>query len=318
MSSHYISFLIPAYKGTHLHEAIESILNQTFSNFELIIVNDCSPDDIDSIVSDFNDDRIQYYKNEKNIGSKNLVKQWNKCLNFAQGEWTVMASDDDVYHPEYLSEMIRLTKEYPNNDVFHCNIIQIDDKGEIIEICSQVSEYESCLQNAYYRLTYSRTEALQDYFFRTYKLKAIGGFIDYPLATFADIATILSIANRNGIICSSRYLFKWRNNGKNISSNPFTCKTRIGACEQIFEWVMKQFEMDNDYDDDVSNWIKERFIRDIRRCTVSAEQLMIQQMPQEHLNELLKLNPWPFKLLDRQYAVRNKYIRIKNKLLHIK
>ena len=313
-----ISILIPAYKGEHIQEVIASILNQSFTDYELIIVNDCSPDDIDGIVNKFNDRRIRYYKNEKNIGKKNLVSQWNQCLSYAKGKWTVMASDDDVYHPEYLSEMVRLTQEYPDNDVFHCNMLQINDSGEITEVCAQVSEHESWLQNAYYRLTYSRTEALQDYFFRTEKLKSLGGFINFPLATFSDIATILSVAVKNGIICSNRYLFKWRNNGKNISSNPSTCKTRIYACEQIFEWISQQFEKYKDYDDEVSNWIKERFIRDIRYHTISAEQFMVQQMPIEHLKELLKLDPWPFKLLERKYVVRNKYVRIKNKLLFFK
>ena len=307
-----VSFLIPAYKGQHLAETIESILNQSFTDFELVIVNDCSPDDIDGIVAQYNDSRIRYYKNKENIGGENLVKQWNHCLSFAKGEWTVMASDDDIYHPDYLQEMIRLTLEYPNNDVFHCNILQINDSGEITEVCAQVSEYESWLQNAYYRLTYSRTEALQDYFFRTEKLKSTGGFINFPLATFSDIATILSIADNNGIICSSCYFFKWRNNGKNISSNPLTCKTRISACEHIFDWITQQFEKHKNHDDEVSNWIKERFIQDIRHKTISSEQILIQQMPIDHLKEMLELDPWPYKLLERDYAVRNKFVRIKN------
>ena len=55
------------FKAKYLSESIDSILNQTMSDFELIIVNDQSPDDIDSIVFSFNDSRIQYDINEKNI-----------------------------------------------------------------------------------------------------------------------------------------------------------------------------------------------------------------------------------------------------------
>ena len=91
------SFVLPAYKACYFKEALESILNQTYSDFELIIVNDASPEDLDSIVSEFDDSRITYYTNETNIGGKDLVEQWNKSLTYAKGEYVILASDDDVY-----------------------------------------------------------------------------------------------------------------------------------------------------------------------------------------------------------------------------
>jgi glycosyltransferase len=65
--------VLPVFKAKYLSESIDSILNQTMSDFELIIVNDQSPDDIDSIVFSFNDSRIQYDINEKNIGGTDLI-----------------------------------------------------------------------------------------------------------------------------------------------------------------------------------------------------------------------------------------------------
>jgi glycosyltransferase involved in cell wall biosynthesis len=69
--------VLPVFKAKYLSESIDSILNQTMSDFELIIVNDQSPDDIDSIVFSFNDSRIQYDINEKNIGGTDLILNWN-------------------------------------------------------------------------------------------------------------------------------------------------------------------------------------------------------------------------------------------------
>ena len=74
------SFVLPAYKACFFREAIESILNQTYSEFELIIVNDASPEDLDSIVNSYSDERIRYYRNKENIGGRDLVAQWNECL----------------------------------------------------------------------------------------------------------------------------------------------------------------------------------------------------------------------------------------------
>ena len=91
------SFILPAYKGRYLKEAINSILAQTYPYFELIIVNDKSPDDIDSIVNAFEDNRVSYYVNKENIGGKDLVAQWNHCLSFAKNEYVILATDDDLY-----------------------------------------------------------------------------------------------------------------------------------------------------------------------------------------------------------------------------
>ena len=74
------SFVLPAYKARFFKEALDSILSQTYKDFELIIVNDASPEDITSIVKGDNDPRISYYINDVNIGGKDLVAQWNDCL----------------------------------------------------------------------------------------------------------------------------------------------------------------------------------------------------------------------------------------------
>ena len=78
------SFVLPAYKARFFREALDSILAQTYKDFELIIVNDASPEDLDSIVKSYDDPRIRYYVNEHNIGGKDLVAQWNHCLEYAE------------------------------------------------------------------------------------------------------------------------------------------------------------------------------------------------------------------------------------------
>ncbi len=79
------SVTVPAYKAQFLAECIDSILAQTYKNLELIIVNDASPQDLDSIVSKYDDPRIRYYKNEVGFGAEHVVGNWNKCLEYAIG-----------------------------------------------------------------------------------------------------------------------------------------------------------------------------------------------------------------------------------------
>lgn len=89
-----ISVIMPVYNGErYLKEAIESILNQTFSDFEFIIINDCSSDKTEEIIKSYTDERIVYVKNEKNMG---VAATLNKGLAKAKGEYIARMDADDI------------------------------------------------------------------------------------------------------------------------------------------------------------------------------------------------------------------------------
>lgn len=102
------SVLIPAYKGQYLEEAIASVVAQTYSDWELVIVNDASPEDLTSIVNRFDDSRIRYYENKQNCGAENVVDNWNICLSYAQGDYVICMGDDDRLLPNCLQEYATL------------------------------------------------------------------------------------------------------------------------------------------------------------------------------------------------------------------
>ena len=107
------SVLIPAYKRKYLKEAIDSILLQTYCHFELIIVDDASPEDIKSVIAEYHDDRIRYFRNEKNCGAINVVDNWNICLAYTQGDYVICMGDDDRMLPCCLEEYCNLIEKYP-------------------------------------------------------------------------------------------------------------------------------------------------------------------------------------------------------------
>ena len=75
------SVTIPTYKSRFLKEAIESVVGQTYADWELVIVDDCSPEPLKEIVEPFlSDSRISYYRNEKNCGAVNVVDNWNRNI----------------------------------------------------------------------------------------------------------------------------------------------------------------------------------------------------------------------------------------------
>jgi glycosyltransferase involved in cell wall biosynthesis len=100
MSNVPVTVLMPVYNASaHLREAIDSILNQTFTNFEFLIINDGSTDSSEEIILSYNDPRIRYEKNEVNI---RLIATLNKGLEIAKGKYIARMDADDISLPERL------------------------------------------------------------------------------------------------------------------------------------------------------------------------------------------------------------------------
>lgn len=96
---------MPSYNtGKFIAESIRSVISQTYTNWELLIVDDCSQDNTDEIVKPFlNDDRIKYFKNAKNIGTA-LTR--NRALNEAKGEYIAFLDSDDLWLEDKLESQI--------------------------------------------------------------------------------------------------------------------------------------------------------------------------------------------------------------------
>ena len=107
---------MPTYNVRHeyLREAIDSILAQTFTDFELIICDDCSPDGApDEVIQSYNDPRIRYVKNEKNLG---ISANTNKMIGLARGEYIAQMDNDDIALPQRLAKTCAYLDNHPDVD----------------------------------------------------------------------------------------------------------------------------------------------------------------------------------------------------------
>jgi glycosyltransferase involved in cell wall biosynthesis len=103
---------MPVYNGEkYLRESIESILNQTYSNFEFLIINDGSTDNSEKIIKSYNDKRIRLIKNSQNI---KLSATLNKGIDMSQGEYIVRMDCDDISLPNRLAIQVKYMDENPN------------------------------------------------------------------------------------------------------------------------------------------------------------------------------------------------------------
>ena len=128
------SVTIPTYKARFLDEAIKSVISQTYQDWQLIIVDDCSPEDLKGIMEPFlNDERISYYRNEKNCGAVYVVDNWNICLSHCIGDYVICIGDDDRLLPSCLEDLSKMIDKYPDLNVYHLQTEIIDENGQVIE-----------------------------------------------------------------------------------------------------------------------------------------------------------------------------------------
>ena len=115
-----VSVCIPTYNyGQFIGAAIESVLRQTLQDFEIIISDNASEDDTESIVSGYasRDTRIRYARNPSNLG---MVANWNCCLALASGEYVKFLCADDLLEPDCLAQLTRLLDSHQTAALASC------------------------------------------------------------------------------------------------------------------------------------------------------------------------------------------------------
>ena len=128
MSMPKVTVLMPVFNGErYLQEAIASILGQTFTDFELLIIDDGSTDKSTGIIKSFTDKRIQLVKNVQNIG---LIKTLNKGIDLANGEYIARMDCDDISLSQRLEKQVNFLNRHPETSVVACHIVQINSDGK--------------------------------------------------------------------------------------------------------------------------------------------------------------------------------------------
>lgn len=126
-----VSIIMPAYNcGDFIGIALDSVINQSYKNWEVIVVDDCSTDNTADVVQEYikNDNRIKYHKLEKNSGA---AVARNKAVDLASGKYMAFLDSDDVWFPEKLTKQIGFMEE--NDYGFTCtSYTKIDEQGEYL------------------------------------------------------------------------------------------------------------------------------------------------------------------------------------------
>ncbi len=132
MTNPRVSIGLPVYNGEkYLEKALDSLLSQTFSDFELIIADNASTDATESICQTYcrADRRIRYIRNQSNIGA---INNFNLTFSLAVGEYFRWATYDDIVLPEYLQRCVSVLDNEPAAILCHPRTIIIDENGDSV------------------------------------------------------------------------------------------------------------------------------------------------------------------------------------------
>lgn len=122
LSDSLISIVMPVYNAEHyLRDTIQSVIEQTYEDWELLVVDDCSSDCSVSIIKSYNDNRIRLFQNEKNSGAA-ISRNW--ALRQAKGRWVAFLDADDIWFPTKLEEQLSFMRlndySFTNTDYWIC------------------------------------------------------------------------------------------------------------------------------------------------------------------------------------------------------
>ena len=205
-----VTVLMSVYNGEkYLREAIDSILNQTFKDFEFLIINDGSTDRTAEILESYNDPRIKIINNEKNMG---LIRSLNKGIRMSRGGYIARMDADDVSMPERLKKEVDFMETHTDYAVVGTFVKILNKDSEVIHLIerpigdAEVREFlkrDSCIPHGSAMI---RKTCLLDV-----------GLYDKPMARCEDYDLWLRISKKYRLANIPEYLYMWRNRSDNIS-----------------------------------------------------------------------------------------------------
>jgi len=208
-----ISVITPVFnREKYLVKCIESILSQTYENFEFIIINDSSSDLTKNIIKDYNlqDPRIKLLNNDKNIGA---TLSFNRGLDICQGKYVARMDSDDISHPDRFLKQVEIFESWHDLEVLGTGAILIDCDGKEIgrrQFPSDFKRIKSILNTGVPVFDPS-------VMIRTSTLKETKGF-DNRLAPADDYHLWLTLFKKKKIISNiNDYLIKYRIHETNLS-----------------------------------------------------------------------------------------------------
>ena len=206
-----VSVIMPVYNGEKfVAQAVESVLSQSFIDFEFIIIDDASTDNTSQVLRQFDDPRIKLVTNSENIG---IARSRNKGLKISHGEYIAVQDADDISHPDRFALQAKFLDEHPDMAAVGSWYVVIDEEGEELGRVKLWTRNDDIRAVLLKKNQFAHGSAM----IRRECLEAIGGYRHIEYCTDYDL--FLRLAERYKLANLPRYLYKWRKHADQKATN---------------------------------------------------------------------------------------------------
>lgn len=143
-----VTVLMTVYNGgKYLRLSVESVLKQSFKDFEFLIVNDCSTDNSIEIIKSFGDERISIHSNEKNLGQ---TKSLNVGLNLAKGKYIARMDADDMAFPSWIEKLVDYTESHPEYAAVSAGVVVMNESGKFKKVFQPPTAFDEVIFHIFF------------------------------------------------------------------------------------------------------------------------------------------------------------------------
>lgn len=189
------SIFLPVRNGwPYIEECVESILNQSYPHFELIVLDNASIDKTVEYLSSLSDPRIRIVYSERSLS---IVESWARIKNQPKLAFMTMIGHDDLFDPNYLEVISQLIENNPDASLYQTGSRLINDKGKKIRSCHRVPTREDAAGYLKSRFLFERDVFGTGYVMRSVDYDQVGGIYGFERLFFADDALWLSLSKKS-------------------------------------------------------------------------------------------------------------------------
>lgn len=240
-----LSILIPAWKPQFLALTLESVAAAWDpEKSQVWIFDDGGPPEIQAICQPFLQrfPAWQYLRFEENLGSRDLVAHWNRCVTQSHSDWVWLFSDDDLMEPDSVRAFFEASGRFPETRVFRFQQNMVDESGQHLEADFPIPDPvsgEELGELRFQRKLYSSAVA---YIFARKAFDENQGFVPFPLAWCSDDASWISFAGKTGIRTIPEGGVSWRISPFSISGeNTTLCAHKMEAAIGFVNWYNQRY-----------------------------------------------------------------------------
>lgn len=202
------SIILPVRNGSnYIRECIDSILSQTYTSFELLILENASTDNTVEIINSFGDERIKIIPAERPL---TIEENWARAVEIPKAEYMTLIGHDDILQPNFLEIINGLIKTHPDATLYHTHFSFIDSKGKYIRDCKPMKQVQTPKEVILNYIGIKADLMGTGFIMRSAQYEEVGGIPLYKNLLFADMELVIELSLLGYFAVSSFKCFSYR------------------------------------------------------------------------------------------------------------